>query len=127
LEHPRQVHLVATKHVLRYLKGTHDHGLWYGSDHDFGLYGYSYLDWAGSIPDRKRNSRYFFSLCSSMVLWISRKKPCVPLNTVDVEYVVACATSREAMWLQKLLSGLFGLILEVTCIWCDNQSCMKFS
>jgi hypothetical protein len=27
LEFPRQVHLVATKHVLRYLKGTLDHGL----------------------------------------------------------------------------------------------------
>jgi hypothetical protein len=27
LEQPRQVHLVATKHVLRYLKGTLDHGL----------------------------------------------------------------------------------------------------
>jgi hypothetical protein len=27
LEQPRQVHLVATKHILRYLKGTLDHGL----------------------------------------------------------------------------------------------------
>jgi hypothetical protein len=28
---------------------------------------------------------------------------------------------------EKLLSGLFGLGLEATCIWCDNQSCMKLS
>jgi hypothetical protein len=27
--------------------------------------------------------------------------------------------------LQKLLARLFDLKLEVTCIWCDNQSCMK--
>jgi hypothetical protein len=40
-------------------------------------------------------------------------------------YVAACATCREAMWLHKLLSGLFGLKLEATCIWCDNESCMK--
>jgi hypothetical protein len=39
--------------------------------------------------------------------------------------VEAYASCREAVWLQKLLSGLFGLKLEVTCIWCDNQSCMK--
>jgi hypothetical protein len=51
LEQPRQVHLVATKHVLRYLKGTLDHCLWYRSNHEFGLYGYSDLDWADSIPD----------------------------------------------------------------------------
>jgi hypothetical protein len=42
-----------------------------------------------------------------------------------VEYVEACASRREAIWIQKLLYGLFGLILEVTYIWCDNQSCMK--
>jgi hypothetical protein len=51
LDHPIQVHLVAKKHVLRYLKGTLEHGLWYRSNHDFGLYGYSYLDWDGSIHD----------------------------------------------------------------------------
>jgi len=33
---------------------------------------------------------------------------------------------REAIWLWKMLSWLFGLRLEVTYIWCDNQSCMKF-
>jgi hypothetical protein len=62
-----------------------------------------------------------------MVSWSSRKKSCVALSTAEVEYVAACATSREAVWLRKLLSGLFGLRLEVTCIWCDNQSCMKLS
>jgi hypothetical protein len=41
LEQHKQVHLVVTKHVLRYLKGTLEHGLWYRSDHEFGLYGYS--------------------------------------------------------------------------------------
>jgi hypothetical protein len=41
--------------------------------------------------------------------------------------VAACATFREAVWLQKLLFGLFGLKLEATYIWCDNQSCMKLS
>jgi hypothetical protein len=45
----------------------------------------------------------------------------------DAEYVAACATSREAVWLRKLLSGLFGLEFEATYIWCDNQSCMKLS
>jgi hypothetical protein len=48
--------LVAAKHMLRYLKAILDHGLWYISDHEFGLYGYSDLDWADSIPNWKRNS-----------------------------------------------------------------------
>jgi hypothetical protein len=39
--------------------------------------------------------------------------------------VAACVACREAVWLRKLLSGLFGLKLEATCILCGNQSCMK--
>ena len=35
LVEPRHVHLVAAKHVMRYLKGTMDYGLSYDGDHDF--------------------------------------------------------------------------------------------
>jgi hypothetical protein len=38
---PRCVHLVVEKHVMRYLKGTLDYGLYYTGDHDFRLYGYT--------------------------------------------------------------------------------------
>jgi hypothetical protein len=55
-----------------------------------------------------------------MVSWSSRKQSCVSLNTTEVEYVAACATCREAVWLRKLFSGLFFLKMEETFIWCDN-------
>jgi hypothetical protein len=41
---PRSVHLVATKHVLRYLKGTIDYGLIYASDCEISLQGFTDLD-----------------------------------------------------------------------------------
>ena len=31
------------------------------------------------------------------------------------------------MWLRKMLSGLFDLEMDATCIYCDNQSCIKLS
>ena len=37
------------------------------------------------------------------------------------------ATCQVEVWLRRLMSGLFGLGLGAICIWCDNQSCMKFS
>ena len=49
------------------------------------------------------------------------------LTTNEAEYVVACSTSYEEVWLRKLLSDLFDLQLDVTCIFCDNNSCMKLS
>jgi hypothetical protein len=44
LVEPRRVHLVAVKHVMRYLKGTMDYGLSYDGDHDFTLSGYTDAD-----------------------------------------------------------------------------------
>ena len=37
---PRQVHLVAAKHILRYLKGTIDYGLRYDANQKVNLQGY---------------------------------------------------------------------------------------
>ena len=53
---PRQVIWTATKHVLRYLKGTIGYGLSYVSDRKMELLGYTDSDWAGSIVDRKSTS-----------------------------------------------------------------------
>jgi hypothetical protein len=53
LVEPRCVHLVAAKHVMRYLKGMLDYGLCYIGDHDFRLFGYTDSDWVGSVSDRK--------------------------------------------------------------------------
>ena len=47
------------------------------------------------------------------------------LSTVESEYVVACSASCEVVWMRKLLFDLFDLKLDATCIYCDNQSCVK--
>ena len=50
------------------------------------------------------------------------------LSTAEVEYVIASLASCEVVWKRKLLlSHLFDLHLDATCIYCDNQSCVKFS
>jgi hypothetical protein len=67
LVEPKHVHLVAAKHVMRYLKGTLDCGLSYDGDHHFTLSGYTDSDWVGSTADRKSTSRCCFSLGSTMI------------------------------------------------------------
>ena len=49
------------------------------------------------------------------------------LSTTEAKYIAACAACSKDMWLQKMLLGLFDLQLEVTWIYCDNQSCIKLS
>ena len=48
---PRHVHLVTTKHMMRYLKGTLDCDLTYVADCEFILCGYTDSYWEGSVED----------------------------------------------------------------------------
>jgi hypothetical protein len=112
---------------MRYLKGTLDFGLYYTIDHDFRLVGYTDSDWAGSVSDRKSTSRCCFSLELAVTSWQSRKQSSIALSTTKAEYIAACSASCEAIWLRKLLTGLFDLETEATVILCDNQSCIKMT
>jgi hypothetical protein len=124
---PTHVHLVAAKHVLRYLDGTVGYGLRYVSDGEVKLQDYTDFGWAGRAVDRKSTSGCCFSLGSGMIAWLSRKQLSMALSTVEGEYIASSVASHEAMWLWKLLAGLFDLELEPILIYCDNQSCVKLS
>ena len=93
----------------RYLKGTIDFGLYYDNSHEYRLYGYTDAYWAGSISDRKSTSGGCYSMGSAMISWFSKKQSSVALSTVEAKYIAACFASCEAIWLQKLMSGLFNL------------------
>jgi hypothetical protein len=118
---------VAAKHVMRYLKGTIDYGLSYDGDHDFTLSGYTDADWVGSVSEGKRTLGCCFSLGSAMISWQSRKQSSIALIIVEAEYIAACSASCEAIWLRKLLTGLFDLEMRATLILCDNQSSIKMT
>jgi hypothetical protein len=112
---------------MRYLKGTLDCGLIYDGDHDFTLSGYTESDWARSVSDRKSTLGCCFSLGSTMISWQSRKQSNIPLSTMKEEYIAACSASCKAIWIRKLLTGLFDLDMEATMILCDYQSYIKMT
>jgi hypothetical protein len=77
--------------------------------------------------DRKNTFGYCFSLGSAMISWSSRKQGSIAQSTAEVEYISASDASKEAVWLRKLVSSLFGDKLETTVVHCDNQSCIKLT
>jgi hypothetical protein len=108
------------KHVLRYLKGTYEYGLWYRQMDEVKLHGFMDVDWAGSPTDRKSTSGGIFSIGSTTVSWYNKKQRSVALSSVVAEYMAVSQDACEAILMRKILVGLFGSHLDPTVIYCDN-------
>jgi hypothetical protein len=64
---PTKIFWKVGKHVLRYLKGTSEYGLWYRKMNEVKLHGFMDTDWVGSPMDRKSISGGIFSIRSIVV------------------------------------------------------------
>ena len=49
------------------------------------------------------------------------------LSSTEAEYMAASLAACKAIWMRKILAGLFRLHLGPTVIYCDKQSCIKLS
>ena len=103
---PSQLHYVAAKRVLRYIKGTADHGIWYLKDKSADLVGFTDSDWAGSLDDFKSTSGYCFSFGSGVFSWNSSKQEVVAQSSAEAEYIAAAGAANQAIWLRKILNDL---------------------
>eukprot|EP00253_Pinus_taeda_P006546 PITA_06546 len=116
--------------LMHYFLGLEVWGQWImvwttGRGDGVRLAGYIDSDWAGCSSDRKSTSVHCFGLGSAVVSWFSQKQQSVALSSAEVEYMAANLASCEAIWLRKMLFGLFGQPLRPSVIYCDNQSCIK--
>jgi hypothetical protein len=72
---------------------------------------------------------------SSSLFFLQELRPLTPLKATDRftsltvigMMKIMCNTNCEAIWLRKLLTGLFDLEMEATMILCDNQRCIKMT
>ena len=72
------------KHVLRYLIGTTQYGLWYKWIEGVKFQGFTDAGWAGSPSGKKSTSGGIFNLGLAAVSWYSRKHRSVAPSPVEV-------------------------------------------
>ncbi|PNX88119.1 putative copia-type protein [Trifolium pratense] len=106
MERPTEIHVVAVKRILRYLKGTISYGLWYKREKNDELTGWSDSDYAGDLDDRKSTSGYVFMIGSKVVSWSSKKQPIVTLSTTEAEFIAAANCACQAIWLSRVLAHI---------------------
>eukprot|EP00253_Pinus_taeda_P005282 PITA_05282 len=109
-----------TKHVLRYLRGKSKYGLCYRQIEGVKLQGFIDADWGGSPSDRKSTSGGIFNLGLVAVSWYNRKQRLVALSLAEAKYMAASQVACEAIWMCKILVGLFDQRMDQIVIYCDN-------
>jgi len=83
------------------------------------LCGFTNADWVGSPTNRKSTSEGIFSIGSIAISWYNRKQRSMALSSIEGEYMTTILASCEAIWMSKILVGLFRSHLEPTTIYCD--------
>jgi hypothetical protein len=120
---PGLPHWEAVKWIYCYLNGTKDLWLMYGGETKV-LIGYADAD--GSMAkDRRALSGYAFLIDGGAISWSMKKQLIVSLSTMESEYIAATHAAKEGLWLQSLITQLFGPIPDashMTTLFSDNQT-----
>ncbi|XP_057969587.1 uncharacterized mitochondrial protein AtMg00810-like [Malania oleifera] len=83
---PKLTHWSALKSVLRYLKGTINHGLFFTSHSGLVLQAYSDADWGGCPDDHRSTSGFCIFLGNHLISWSSKKQKSVARSSTEAEY-----------------------------------------
>ncbi|XP_039818734.1 secreted RxLR effector protein 161-like [Panicum virgatum] len=105
---PREDHLTAVKHLLRYVEGTRDYGLVYPrrSRGELELIGFNDSNMAGDVDGRRSTTAVLFFLGACPISWQSMKQKVVALSTCETEYIAAAVACCQGVWLGRLLAEL---------------------
>ena len=129
---PLHMHLTAAKRVLRYLKHTRYHGIYYSKDSHGSTMGLTDSDWAGRVATQKsvRRCIFFGAPGSGPIHWQVKAQSVVALSTLDAEYIACSDATRETLWLRELKADILKVgnserIPRTVCIASDNQGALK--
>ena len=125
MEDPGRVHWEAVKQVFRYLLGTKNWKLVYGTT-ETGLEGYTDAD-GSSQEHRHAISRYAFLVNGGTISWSSRKQELVTLSTAESEYVAATNPAKEALWLRRIINEIFQPLDKPITLYSDSQSAIALT
>ncbi|GJU72676.1 retrotransposon protein, putative, ty1-copia subclass [Tanacetum coccineum] len=128
LANPGKNHWEAVKWILKYLRGTANVSLVYGTDrgNHVDVTGFVDSDYAKD-PDKGRSiTGYAFLVQRCVVSWKATLQHVVALSTTEAEYMALTEAVKEAIWLRGLLEEL-GVELNTVAVNCDNQGAIHLS
>ncbi|GJX61520.1 ribonuclease H-like domain-containing protein [Tanacetum coccineum] len=124
---PREPHLLALKRILRYVRGTLDHGLRLHASSMTQLVAYTDADWAGCPVTRRSTSGYCVFLGDNLLSWSAKRQVTLSRYSAEAEYRRVVNVVAETAWIRNLLRELHTPLFTATLVYCDNVSAVYLS
>ncbi|KAL0399824.1 UNVERIFIED_CONTAM: Retrovirus-related Pol polyprotein from transposon TNT 1-94 [Sesamum radiatum] len=130
---PTKRHWNGVKHVLRYLRGTSDIGLYFERHEDVkatNLVGYSDAGYLSDPHKAISQFGYVFMYGGTAISWRSTKQTLVATSSNHAELIALYEAGRECVWLRSLTHyvrescGLELIEKSPTVIYEDNAACI---
>lgn len=116
---PAPIHWDAVKRIFGYLKGTKDLKIHYrGNKGD--IMGFTDADLGGQ-DGRRSTTGYVFCISGGATVWGSKKQSAVATSTHEAEYIALELGSKEAVWLETILTTINRRPSSPIVINCDNK------
>ncbi|GJX45427.1 protein kinase, ATP binding site-containing protein [Tanacetum coccineum] len=122
MQDPKDHHLKAVKQVIRYIKGTKEHGIIYKKEGGCKITGYSDSSYGINTDQGKGTTGIVFYFGESPITWCTQKQPTVALSSCESEFMAATGAACQALWLKRLLSELTGWEEKRITLKVDNVS-----
>ncbi|XP_071705246.1 uncharacterized mitochondrial protein AtMg00810-like [Rutidosis leptorrhynchoides] len=119
---PKDVHMDALKHIIRYLQGTTQIGIHITRIRSNELIAYTDADWDGFPDTRRSTSGYCVYYGDNLISWSSKQQTTLSRSSAEVEYRGVANVVAESCWLRKLLLELHCPTSKATLVFCDNIS-----
>ncbi|XP_072064209.1 uncharacterized protein [Arachis hypogaea] len=127
LSAPRTIHYAAVLRILRYVKGTLFHGLYFSAHSSLTLQAYSDADWAGDPTDRRSTTGYCLFLGDALISWRAKKQTFTARSSTEAEYRALADTTAEVISVRWLLEDLGAPQSSPTDVFCDNRSAIQIA
>ncbi|XP_074304163.1 secreted RxLR effector protein 161-like [Silene latifolia] len=127
---PTKRHWNGVKHLLRYLQGTQDLGLFYPRKKDATLIGYGDAGYLSDPQKAKSQTGYVFTYDGTPISWKSTKQTLTAISSNHAELIsLLYEASRECIWLRSMIKYIenecdIKTSDHPTIIYEDNTACI---
>jgi hypothetical protein len=103
---PTRRHWNRIKHVLRYLCGMRDMGLFYRKDTKSKLVGYADAGYLTDLHKTRSQSGYVFTYGGTVISWRSTKQTLTATSSNHAELIALYDAGRECVWLRSMIQHI---------------------